>query len=59
MSTHSFEEHTPAEQEIIVDQSLDRLIEMMEEMANAPKEEYGKREPGERQASEIYADRVR
>lgn len=27
---------------------LDKLSEMMEEMANAPKEEYGKRQPGER-----------
>jgi hypothetical protein len=30
------------------------LVEQMEEMANAPKEEYGKRQPGERQAREIY-----
>lgn len=28
--------------------TMERLSKMMEEMANAPKEEYGKRQPGER-----------
>lgn len=31
---------------------IDQLEHIMEEMANAPKEEMGKRSPGERQASE-------
>lgn len=29
-------------------EELENLNKMMEEMANAPKEEYGKRQPGER-----------
>lgn len=33
---------------------LDKFIKLMEEMAAAPREDLGKRKPGERQASEIY-----
>lgn len=33
-----------------------KLYEMMEEMANAPKEEYGKRTPGERCMYEIQRE---
>lgn len=36
---------------------LDALVKMMEEMAGLPREELGKRQPGERQAREIYANR--
>jgi hypothetical protein len=32
---------------------IEKLQQMMEEMANAPKEEYGKRTPGERCMYEI------
>lgn len=39
----------------ILDGKLRNLEQAMEEMANVPKEELGKRQPGERQASEtIY-----
>lgn len=33
---------------------IERISKMMEEMANAPKEEMGERQPGEYQAREIY-----
>lgn len=33
---------------------LKNIEKMMEEMANAPREEMGKRQPGEKQAREIY-----
>ncbi len=32
---------------------VERMLELMEEMANAPKEEMGKRQPGERCTYEI------
>lgn len=36
---------------------MKKLIALFEEMANAPREDLGKRTPGERQAREIYAER--
>lgn len=39
-----------------VDQHQQKLIKLMEEMANAPREPYV-RQPGERQAREIYAEK--
>lgn len=38
----------------ITEKHIDHLCAIMEEMANAPREEFGKRQPGEKQASEIY-----
>lgn len=32
---------------------VDKIMKMMEEMANQPKEEYGKRQPGEKCMYEI------
>lgn len=34
-----------------------RLCKIMQELAGAPKEELSKRQPGERQASEIYGEK--
>jgi hypothetical protein len=34
-------------------EGMDEVLRMMEEMANQPKEEYGKRQPGERCMYEI------
>lgn len=36
---------------------LDKLVKLMEEMAGAPREEMGKREPGERGMYERYDDK--
>lgn len=45
-------------------EQMEKLIEQMEEFANAPREEYGKRQPGEKGMYEIqrlnnYAERLR
>jgi len=42
----------PSYQELKMD--VEQLAKMMEEMAMAPREEYGIRQPGERQAREKY-----
>lgn len=38
---------------ILTSEQMEKLIEQMEEFANAPREEYGKRQPGERGMYEI------
>lgn len=38
---------------------LEKLSKLMEEMANVPKEEYGKRQPGERGMYEIQRLKTR
>lgn len=38
---------------ILTPEQMEKLIEKMEEFANAPREEYGKRQPGERGMYEI------